>query len=70
MVDRQEPQIPAWKHLINRPLPPDQRISLITAIFSESNEADVVNLDGDDAQAFVDVLDEVRSPSFTLEPVT
>ena len=69
-VERNEPPIPAWKRLISGPLPTDERISLITAIFSDSNEADVVNLDGDDTQTFIDVIDEVLSHSFTLEPVT
>ena len=69
-VRRCQPPIPGWKRLISRPLPRGERISLITVIFAESNEADVVNLHGDDAQTFVDVIDEVLSHSFTLEPVT
>ena len=69
-VERYEPPIPAWKRLISGPLPTDERISLITAIFSGRNEADVVNLHGDNAQTFIDVIDEVLSHSFTLEPVT
>ncbi|KAF9784385.1 hypothetical protein BJ322DRAFT_846481 [Thelephora terrestris] len=64
-MDGFEPLTPAWKHLISRPLPTDERISLITAIFSDCTEADTVNhLHGGDAQAFVDVIDEVLSRSF------
>ena len=51
---------PAWKRLIDRPLAADERITLITAIFSDRNETEVVRrLCGDDAQRFVDVIDEV-----------
>jgi hypothetical protein len=64
-MDRYEPLTPAWKHLISRPLPTDERISLIRAIFSDCTEADTVNhLHGGDAQTFVDVIDEVFSRSF------
>lgn len=66
-----QPPIPAWERLISDALPTDKRISLITAIFSDSNEVDTVNhLHGDDAQAFIDVIDEVLSCSFTLEAAT
>ena len=52
--------IPAWKRLVNRPLTKDERISLITDIFSDPEETEVVKrLRGDDAQSFVDVIDEV-----------
>ena len=62
LVDGHEPPIPAWKRLISRPLPTDERTSLITAIFSEDGEADAANdLDVANAQAFVDVIDEVLS---------
>jgi len=45
--------------LINRPLSTDNRISLIEIISSNHNEAESVKgLRGDDAQAFVDVIDE------------
>ena len=67
-VDRHEPPIPAWKRLISRPFPIDERISLITDIFSNSIEVDMVNrLHGDDAQTFVDVTDEVPPCSFASE---
>ena len=46
--------------MINRPLAKDERISLITDIFSDRDETEVVKcLSGDDAQSFVDVIDEV-----------
>ena len=68
LVERSERPIPAWKRLINRPLPTDERISLITAIFSDRNEADTVDhLLGGDAQTLVDVIDEVLSRSFSSE---
>jgi hypothetical protein len=52
--------IPAWKRSINGPIVIDKRISLITAIFSDRCGVEAVKrLRGDDAQAFVDVLDEV-----------
>jgi len=41
------------------------RISLITDIFSDGEEIEVVRrLSGDDAQSFVDVIDEVIPHSF------
>ena len=52
--------IPAWKRLIDRPLTKDERIPLITNIFSDYDELeDVKRLYRDDAQSFVDVVDEV-----------
>ena len=52
--------IPPWKRLIGRPVPEFERISLITAIFSDNNEIGIVrSLRGDDAQVFVDRIDEV-----------
>ena len=67
-VNKREPLIPAWKRLISGPLPTEERISLIAAIFSDSIEVDTVNhLRGDDAQTLVDVIDEVLSPSLTSE---
>ena len=51
---------PAWKRLIDRPLFKDERIALITDLFSDRDETEAVKrLSGDDAQAFVDVIDEV-----------
>ena len=67
-VGRHEPPIPAWKRLIGESLTQDERTSLITAIFSDNIETDTANnLHGNDAQTFIDVIDEVISPSFTSE---
>ena len=53
-------RISAWKRSISQPIDIDKRISLITAIFSNHGVAKVAeNLCRDDAQAFVDVVDEV-----------
>ena len=53
-------RITAWKRSIDRPIVVDQRISLITAIFFDHGVAEAVKrLSRDDAQAFVDVVDEV-----------
>ena len=52
--------VPAWRRLIDRPLASDERISLITDIFSDHDETEEVKLlHGEDAQAFVDIIDEV-----------
>lgn len=54
---------PAWKQLISDVLDTQQRISLITSIFSEQGGSEVVrHLRGEDAQAFIDVIDEVGCP--------
>ena len=43
----------------------DERISLLTTIFTERNEAEVAgNLSGDDAQTFIDMIDEVSVHTF------
>jgi len=53
-------RISAWKRLVDRPIVIDKRISLITAIFSDRFVAEAAKrLCKDDAQAFVDVVDEV-----------
>ena len=53
---------PAWKRLADHSLTSDERISLITAIFFDRSEIEVVGrLRGDDAQSFVDVMDQVLS---------
>jgi len=53
-------RISAWKCLIDQPIAIDKRISLMTAIFSNHSVADAVKcLCREDAQAFVDVVDEV-----------
>ena len=52
--------LPAWKRLINSTLPNHERIPLIVTIFSDRNEVELVGyLCGDDAQAFIDVIDGV-----------
>ena len=57
-------RISAWKRSINRPIAADKRISLITTIFSNRGVAEAVKrLSRDDAQAFVDAVDEVLSHS-------
>jgi len=55
------PNLPAWKRLISHPPAQSERAPLITAIFADNNEVEMVrNLCGDDAQTFVDLVDEVR----------
>ena len=55
-----------WKRLISDiTLSKHERVSLITCIFSDSNEVESVRLlSGDDAQAFIDVIDEVSVHTF------
>ena len=61
---------PAWKRLITRPLTLNERIALITDLFSDCDETEVIKqLSGDDAQSFVDVIDQVSSKSFQVEPL-
>jgi hypothetical protein len=51
---------PAWKRLISQTLTMHERIALISIIFSDRDQVDmVVNLSGDDAQNFIDVIDGV-----------
>jgi len=53
-------RISAWKCSINRLIATDKHISLITAVFSGRYVAEAVKRQcEDDAQAFVDVVDEV-----------
>jgi len=58
------PNSPAWKQLIsaNHTLTKNERVSLIMEIFSDHNQVRVVveYLSGDNAQAFVDAVDEVH----------
>ena len=54
-------EVPAWKRLISYTLTTGERIPLITTIFSDRDEVEMVrNLSGDDAQTFIDMTDEVR----------
>jgi len=66
VTDQDHSSSPTWKQLISRTLATDERIPLITKIFSHRDQAGMVgHLYGDDAQAFIDIVDEVRlrSPS-------
>ena len=50
---------PAWKRLIGPNLSVNERNNLITSIFSDRDEVEVFKyLSGNDAQDFVDVIDE------------
>ena len=56
-----------WKRVISidRHLSTDDRVSLITAIFSNRDETEAVKLlSGEDAQSFVDVIDQVQLPAY------
>jgi len=49
-----------WKRLIYLSLTTHERVSVVSAIFSDRSEIEVVNcLCGNDAQSFVDAIDEV-----------
>ena len=51
---------PAWKRLISPALPQNERIDLISSIFSDCDEFEIFKyLSGEDSQAFVDVTYEV-----------
>jgi hypothetical protein len=51
---------PAWKRLISHTLVAHEQISLITTIFSDRNQVNMVgHLSGGDAQTFIDTIDEV-----------
>jgi len=53
-------RISTWKRSMDRPIAVDKRISLITALFSNRGVAEALKrLSRVDAQAFVDVVDEV-----------
>ena len=57
----------AWNRLITSPLTPNQRTSLITEILSDRDEIETINnLCGNDAQSFIDVIDEVAPELFHL----
>lgn len=61
---RRAPAAIMWKRLIDCPPVTSERISLITAVFSDKDEIEVVQgLCKDDAQAFIDIVDEVRTSS-------
>lgn len=51
---------PVWRRLINHNLTAQERSSLVTAIFSDCDQVNMVaHLSGDDAQKYIDVVDEV-----------
>ena len=55
---------PACKRLIRRAFAPHELPSLLEEIFSSKDEADAIRcLFGDDAQTFIDVINEARSAS-------
>lgn len=61
-------ELPAWKQLASRTLTAEECVSAITVIFSDRSAVETVGyLSGDDAQAFVDVIDEVSLRSFVSE---
>ena len=56
---------PAFQRLISRSFNPDELPSLVETVFSSREQAEVIrSLIKDDAQTFIDVTDEVRSPPF------
>ena len=59
---------PGWKRLISRTLTMDERISLISTIFLDHNQVEVVGqLSGGDAQTFVDMIDEASPTQFQVQ---
>jgi hypothetical protein len=62
---------PACKRLIRRAFAPNDLPSLVEAILSSKDEGDIIRcLHGDDAQSFIDVVDEVHfTPSPSRNPV-
>ena len=60
----------AWQRLTCHPVPQDELPSLIKTIFSDKRGADMVTrLSGDDAPAFLDIIDEVRLHSRCFQGV-
>ena len=58
------PATPACRRLIGHAFTPDELPSLIEAIFLSKDERDAIySLPGDDAQTFIDIIDEARSIS-------
>ena len=54
--------LPLWKQLISHSISTHECISLITSIFSDNNEVEAVeHLSGNDAQAFIDLIDGVST---------
>lgn len=59
--------IPACQRLIERTFAPDELLALIQAVLTNTDEGNTIrSLHGDDAQKFIDVIDDVgfaRSPT-------
>ena len=54
--------VPVWKRIVELPAASDKQISLIKAMFSDHDEVEEAkNLGGDDAQSFIEAMDEVHS---------
>ena len=54
--------LPGWKRLTHGPLATHEQISLITTIFSNQDEIEMIKrLCGEDAQIFIDTIFKVRS---------
>ena len=53
---------PAWKQLISRALNEDERIALVTTVFLDDSQVEIVgHLSGDNAQSLVDTIDGASS---------
>ena len=58
--------LPTWKRLTSSHLSPDEHLALISSTFSDPGGVEaVMQLSADDAQAFVDVTDEVNLPAIS-----
>jgi hypothetical protein len=58
---------PAWKRLISHTLATHERFPLITAIFSDRDQIEVVEkLSGDNAQNVINVIDEASTCVLSL----
>ena len=59
---------PAWKQLINHSLDTEERVSLITKIFMDRNQVEMVRqLSRNDAQNFIDRVDGVSPHNSSLK---
>ena len=56
---RNSSNLPAWKRLITHSCPPHEITSLVDEIFSNEDGRTVCTLRGDEAQTFVNVIQEV-----------
>jgi len=64
-----DPQEQAWQRLIARAVPPGELPSLIETIFSGRKSNVVGRLRWSDAQAFIDIMDEVRHHAHYLPAI-